>query len=294
MVRLHLRLADRSDWPDLSELYWQVFGQASNDARWRQKYMLPSPAKGGQIIVVNGDLGYVVGHLGFSCWPGRGVRGPGPVVQVMDVMVHPDWRGRMSHDGRTVFQMLVQGLPEQIGPIALNCFAYGFAGLRPFRLGNRLKLYRAVHACWACLQRPNLDAVGLKVTDWNDQAIRAIQATDRPNSTWGPDWTPEYIEWRFRSAHSAYQLWMDGPNWAVTTQWHDGQYWCVATSSELALSQMPLTVSVWRLGPWTDKGYGPVTEEPQMIASQVRLLETELEWQAPAAGRFAPWSTDVF
>lgn len=287
-------MASMSDWNALSVLFSTVFGHDIDEVTWRHKYLPPSPARAGQILVCHDRTDEPLGHLGFIIWPGIGLLGHAPVLQVMDVMVHPQWRGFMGTERKSVFQFLITALSDELGPLAKSVFAYGFAGLRPFRLGQRLGVYRQVHGCWVNTVHPDPDRSVASAARWTERELELISTTERPDRLLGPIWSLAYLEWRLIRAKGSYQLWTEGSQWAVTTKWNDGEVWCVASSGLEACASLPFPVRVWRRQAWRDRGFGPVKNEPQMIASQVKLSDLSPQWLAAVSGWCEPWSTDVF
>lgn len=120
-------IATDADIPAISELFRQVFGGAMTEAFYRWKY-----AGGGGIVARSGDQ--ILAHCGVM--PRRLlVRGSiTETVQLVDVMVHPSYRGILGRRG--VFHETTAAAIETFGPLA-----FGFPNLRHLQLGQRHGFY---------------------------------------------------------------------------------------------------------------------------------------------------------
>ncbi len=132
-------IATDADIPAIGDLFHRVFGGTLTEALYRWKY-----AAGGGIVARMG--GQIVAHCGAM--PRRVVmRGSiGEAVQLVDVMVHPSYRGILGRRG--VFHETTAAAIETFGPLA-----FGFPNLRHMQLGQRHGFYapadRVVELSWS-------------------------------------------------------------------------------------------------------------------------------------------------
>jgi len=228
------------------QLFCEVFKQPMSESLWRWKYRgFLSKAKTKSFAVggftPEGDL---VAHAGALVFPGVGADSTrahpaqvrSEVVQICDVMIADPWRGPRV-DG-SVYQRLMFHLRGCLGRMTTKPFAYGFPGLRPFRLGERLGFYRGIQALrlhvWTtpfeASQRIRVDPLPWATAlpwvddDWNGRSHDVLTPLIARNAA--------YVEWRYASHPLwGYQFWLVsrriGPfskqlGWMVTRGWHDG------------------------------------------------------------------------
>jgi len=135
-------------------LFCKTFKQPMSEATWRWKYHgLPSdlPIKSFSVggFTPEGEL---VAHAGALVFPGLAGEstesgeevGNGLLVQVCDVMISDEWRGPLPSG--PIYPRLMNFLRERLRSRSTHWFAFGFPGLRPFRLGARLGFYRGIQA----------------------------------------------------------------------------------------------------------------------------------------------------
>lgn len=157
------RLSD-TDIPQACALFERVFGHATEPAHWLWKYQA-GPRLAGLNIVARGADGQLVGHVGASVFAGQLAGRDMPMAQLSDVMVAPD--ARSSFDSQGVYARLMRAMQQALQTQFGQVFAYGFVGIRPYRLGARMGLYKSQHECrmgeWPSTQR----------TGWRDHIVRA-------------------------------------------------------------------------------------------------------------------------
>lgn len=220
-------------------LFQRVFG-VHLPAETRHWKYAEGPRLGSVSMVARDAQGALRGHVGALVFPGLSAGRSLPMAQVCDVMVDPEARGGVDHGG--VYGRLMAELRRELAQVYPGAFAYGFAGIRPYKLGARMGLYRAVQPCrmgvlefqpaarkshferlrlggpWAWSARP---------VSWSHPALGRLWQRLGPASS-GPrvQRTPAYLQWRYAAhPHHTYQAW-------VLQRWGNAQGW-------LATRQMP-------------------------------------------------------
>ena len=130
--------------PALCELFQRVFGAPLPLQVQRWKYVL-GPRLASHSIVARDPSGALLGHAGALVFPGLQAGRPLPMAQVCDVMVDSTARGGLELQG--VYGRLMAALQADLARTHPGVLAYGFAGVRPYKLGARMGLYRAVQPC---------------------------------------------------------------------------------------------------------------------------------------------------
>jgi hypothetical protein len=227
-------------------LFYEVFKQPMSEATWRWKYRGLLEDQDHRSLAIGGFTaqGELVAHAGALVFPGLGSHADeqltqskqAVLVQVCDVMIATGWRG--AKQGGSVYQQLMTYLRECLQRKYAQPFAFGFPGLRPFRLGERLGFYRGIQAlklsAWTnVFDEPRVFRIDplpwASALDWLDEFWQNNTGTlSRPLIARNGD----YLQWRY--AHHpeiSYQLWIVSKRiglfrkrvgWLITRQWHDG------------------------------------------------------------------------
>jgi len=200
------------------------------------------PRLGSLSLVARDSSGALMGHVGALVFPGVCQGKPTPMAQVCDVMVAPDARGGVQTGG--VYGRLMAALQAELTDNFPGVFAYGFAGIRPYKLGARMGLYRAVQPCRMGFVEPSDPHAGW-VAPWELHA----QPLDWKSTSWSGLWrrigmqaagplverSAAYLQWRYaqhpQHRYLGWQLrrWGRAQGWVVTRQLHDGS-WCMVDS----------------------------------------------------------------
>lgn len=122
----------------LCALFQAVFHHEISPATWRWKYH--DTALVGHVNVALYLKERLIGHAGAVILPGVLNGQTVSFAQVCDVMLSPEARGIAGPHGGYAFFM--NGLIQELQKRIPNGMYYGFPGVRPFRLGERLGFYR--------------------------------------------------------------------------------------------------------------------------------------------------------
>ena len=130
--------------PALCELFQRVFSVTLTPEARHWKYE-QGPRLGSLSLLARDGAGALVGHVGALVFPGVCQGRALPMAQVCDIMV--DSRARGGLDAGGVYGRLMQALQAELSHAHPGVLAYGFAGIRPYRLGERMGLYRSGQPC---------------------------------------------------------------------------------------------------------------------------------------------------
>jgi hypothetical protein len=275
-------------------LFSAVFGQSLTLLQWRWKYT------GAGLELPLAKLafdasGRLVGHAGaipLQGWRrGRIV----PFFQVCDVMVAPDARGQLG--GRNLFTRLARELLDELAERWPDAFAYGFAGRRPFRLGEYARVYGRIEQA----QRLICSASGqgmfpflrIHPLAWNDPQLDALWTRLAPDFRLALARDQAYLHWRYASnPFHLYELlglslesWLLG--WAVVRRENDrlkvidllaAPRWLkpiMATLAQAAATTGATRMDVWLPASWRIKS-GVQQEATQVIVCN-------MIWKLPIA-----------
>lgn len=292
-------------------LFLAVFGHPVSPAHWDWKYR-QGPRSGSINMLARGAGGEVVGHVGASVFPGV-VQGKNlPMAQVCDIMVNRQARGGLGTDN--VYPQLVmavqQGLREQFPGV----FAYGFPGLRPFKLGERLGFYRQIYRCQVARLTqvrqfdPRAFAWSATETGWDIPRLdRLWQRHPVHRQAPAVARTADYLCWRYRDhpVH-AYRLWVlrrmfRDTGWMITRTMPDGEI-CIVDALLPSPAQADAACeALWRalasgadaqpvLTHWLPSTRHPVQPTP-IVATEFKVEDWHSDGAQP---HFQPGDTDVF
>lgn len=204
MDRYQRRAADPNDEYSLRELFATVFGETRSSEEWRWKYgaSCELAASAGyrcaDSVVALDERGRLVAHAGALTLPGWREGRPIPIVQVCDVMVHPEHRGGLGR--HNLFTLLLRDLLARIAERLPTAFRYGFPGRRPYLIGERSGVYERLEIAlesrlsgprgWGSLWR----AAPL---DWDDGRIDALWGRLSGQCRLGLIRNRAYLRWRY-------------------------------------------------------------------------------------------------
>ena len=296
----------------LCRLFETVFGQAVSEQKWAWKYE-DGPRLGSINLAARGVDGTWVGHLGAMIFPGTYRNQSVAMAHVCDLMLAREARGGVGRDG--VYPRLAAAMQRKLREIYPNAYAYGFAGVRPFRLGERLGFNRRLYECESSRivgPGPKVLAAGLwSVTpsDWDlDRVDRFWPRLKVSTDTYMVNRTGPYLGWRYRDhPEQPYRLWMvkkifRDAGWLVTRNFPGGELcivdgqlifpdaadlvcaalWHAAVRHE---QQAPSSITTWLSGATRGRQRTPI------VAGEFRV---QLWHASNPAPRFQPGDTDVF
>lgn len=222
---LFRRLRPQADLPGICQLFETVFHQPMDPSYWRWKYA-QAPAGGSfNVVVEHIATGRLVGHMGVIVVPGMRAGEVLRMGQVCDVMLHPDVRAGIGPN--SIYQRMNNALrqlahaPSQEPRAPL--FMYGFPGLRPAKLGERIGVYRPLQICteyhsatapqsaWAVFWRRHspwrlrAQALPASADAWSDALLDALwqrhceRLAAQPQGDAAPRITKNaaYLRWRY-------------------------------------------------------------------------------------------------
>lgn len=234
------------------ELFEQVFKHPTSLAQWRWKYR-EGPRLGGVHVGIKSAQGKLVAHAGASVFEGQYADAQGrtkrlPMAQVCDVMVHESARDGVTHQG--AYAQVIHALQASLAKAYPGVYAYGFAGIRPYKLGLKMGMYKCHQDCRMgqrkLMQAPITDAP-LQTQQFQTQQFQIEPLHIEPSAftkhlaqfdewahAWGTTDAPKilrtgaYLEWRFvQNPNAQYQFWLylqDGQTkaWFVTREFSPG------------------------------------------------------------------------
>lgn len=295
--------------PAACALFEQVFAAPITPAQWAWKYA-DGPRLGAVNLVARDDNGQFLGHAGASVFAGVAGTAPLAMAQVCDVMVVPAARSGVQVS--SVYSRLMLALQAALSQRFANPYAYGFAGIRPFKLGQRLGYYRELHACRPgylptspAPRTPLLWAV--RPAHWQSPArLDAIWARLQASSPLPRvARTAAYLRWRYTSnPNHCYQLWVvrrlgQDRGWFITREMPNGDTCVVDALLPPSVSALHLAAALAQARQKAGWGSTPLfgwflpadpTLEP-VVGSEVRLTQWHTHLPNP---QFHPGDTDVF
>jgi hypothetical protein len=234
--------------PAFCALFQRVFAVSLKPETRHWKYQ-QGPRLGSVSLMARDTRGNLRGHVGALVFPGVCAGRMLPMAQVCDVMVDPDARGGVDHGG--VYGRLMAELQRELAQAYPGAFAYGFAGIRPYKLGARMGLYRAVQPCrMGVVQFRHATGTGggarpasrwpwawtARHVPWHHPALGRLWER-LGTSSQGPrvQRTPAYLQWRYAGhPQHRYQAWLlcrwgRAQGWVATRWMPDGSL-CVVDS----------------------------------------------------------------
>ena len=312
--------------PALCELFQRVFSVTLTPEVRHWKYE-QGPRLGSVSLVARDATGALLGHVGALVFPGVCQGRPLPMAQVCDVMVAPSARGGVDAGG--VYGRLMAALQAELAQAYPGVFAYGFAGIRPYKLGARMGLYRAVQPCrmgfysaqglpaqpgepgkaaaatapsrQARRQWPAPWAMAARPLTWDAPALGRLWQLLGPRSA-GPlvQRTPAYLQRRYaghpQHRYQAWALrrWGLTQGWVVTRSLPDGSLCIVDSLLPNAVTARNLAALLARteasMGSWDIETEASARLEP-IMGCEVRVDRWHSDRVNP---HFQPGDTDVF
>ena len=320
-MNLHSEPLRDDDIPEACELFAKVFGHSTQAEHWRWKYQ-HGPRLAGLNRVIRSPQGQLIGHVGASVFSGH-IQGRWiPMAQVTDVMVDPAARSSFASPG--VYAQFMHDMLNILHEQFPDVFAYGFVGIRPYRLGSRMGHYKSQQECRAGLM-PAGQSTGWRdwiysaqLVDWSEAARtqlfdriwqRAAPSMRRPTVVRNN----AYMQWRYaQHPQNSYQLWRIEKmgitsGWVVTRDMPSGQHAVIdmlpvqagdlanqetlaamaATGRALQTLQpnVPVVLSAWNIETAESRLQEPI------IAVEIRTGDWHTLTHRPV---FVPGDTDVF
>jgi len=212
-VTFHIAALSHKETAETRALFLSVFDHVVSAEQWDWKYG-QGPRLGSINLVARTPAGELIGHIGCILFEGLFHQQSVVFAQVCDVMVSRHVRGGLDNLG--VYPQLVMAMQKALSARSGDVLAYGFPGLRPFRLGERMGFYRHLYAVQSSrftqltadkLAHSTGTLVGSR---WNGDRLDALwkrlaRLQDKPIVAR----TGAYLLWRY-SAHPerTYRLWI--------------------------------------------------------------------------------------
>ena len=246
------------------ELFEQVFKHPISQSQWHWKYQ-EGPRLGSVNVGIQSHQGQLVAHAGAIVFEGKYKDAQGqyqllPMAQVCDVMVHESARQGITHQG--AYGQVIHALQETLAQAYPGVYAYGFAGIRPYKLGVKMGMYKCHQDCrmgqvqvprqvqaqaQVQVRRPSIGALlssffsaeKLTPLKFNAQDPSEFSKYQSQFDEWAQDWgvtdapkvlrSAAYPQWRFvNSPNAQYQFWFYQKGgviqaWLVTREFSPGQ-----------------------------------------------------------------------
>ncbi|MFA7605117.1 MAG: GNAT family N-acetyltransferase [Rhodocyclaceae bacterium] len=195
----------------LCHLFRTVFGHPVTPTQWHWKYH--DPALHGHINIALLRERRIVGHAGALILPGVHDGRPIHIAQVCDVMLDPRERGIAGPHG--AYATFMHGLIAALQARIPHGLYYGFPGQRPFRLGERLGLYRGTGLIHEYRQRIHPSARRplpalwhrLRPLAWHDPRLDALWQRHAADPGCRLVRDRNYLDWRYaRHPRNRYRL----------------------------------------------------------------------------------------
>lgn len=296
----------------ICDLFANVYGHPIDTRQWNWKYH-EGPRLGSVNMAARTADGEWVGHVGASVFPGGGDGKGLAMAQICDIMVKREVRGGLESGG--VYPRLVRAIQETLKARFNHVFAYGFPGVRPFRLGERLGFYRSLYRCESfqashpLRPSPSSWLWSASLGEWDSERLDRIwnihAKQDRPLQVNKPG---AYLAWRYRDhPERTYRLWIlkrlfRDAGWLVSGETPDGGVQVVdallpspesATDALAALGRAladrdrrtPVTVTSWL------QHRGAIQQETPILAIEVKVGDWHTGCRPPY---FQPADTDVY
>jgi hypothetical protein len=290
MLNYRLRLSTSADYAELSTLFSRVFGQDRTLDEWHWKFMasrelLPDRDLPDSLVAVD-EQGAIVGHAGVVILPGWFQGAAIPIVQVCDVMVHPDHRGGLGRGN--LFTLMLRELLDQVVNLLPDAFGYGFPGERPYRLGEWAGVYARLETAREGEVQPARGWVDLwhaAPVSWYDQRLDRLWTRQRRGYRLCLVRDGAYLRWRYADnpGRSYSLIGIHGlgrlMGWAVAYRDSDSlrfvdvlaPRWAVrpmlrAAARQLVSEREGPGIRLWLPQGWRESGIGSWRETPVVTA----------------------------
>jgi len=195
------RTYQEGDEHGILELFKECFGHDLTLPFWEWKYKL-APGGGPRIAVAQESNGKIVAAYNVISLPAL-VRGKeGVLGQCVDIMVHPQHRGRLAKQG--VLVKTFKHFCSAFGGIKVH-FLYGFAGRRHWILGQRTGIYYGGGQIPFFKKRPERQRVSTRLKysfrPLDESRFQVIDTLWRKVGSWfstGVLRDSRYARWRFK------------------------------------------------------------------------------------------------
>lgn len=226
---------------DFCYLFENVYENPIDVKTWHWKYHGALFGKSFQLVARLTGSGEMVGHIGAVILPGRLSSNDNHRIhwaQIGDIMVHKCARSDLRAGG--LYQQLVLRMQQELHKFKQNdlMFAYGFPGLRPFTLGQRLGYYREIYRCQEFEYSHEPEVAWWRRHYWRPLRIRQVLANESLESANKIEKElntvprlikdSQYLEWRYRNhPNRRYKIWWihkygNPPSgWLVTSETED-------------------------------------------------------------------------
>jgi len=211
MLDYRIRVCEPGDEPELCALFQHVFGKPRSLEEWRWKFEssreLGASSVSHSLVALTSE-GDIVGHAGAVVLPGW-FRGRSiPMVQVCDVMIHPEHRGGFGSNN--LFTLLLRELLDRFAEQLPRAFRYGFPGQGPYLVGERARVYERMELALDMDVEPDSyswspwQAVPL---GWDDLRLDRLWARRRRQLSLAVVRDRAYLDWRYgRNPSYVYHL----------------------------------------------------------------------------------------
>ena len=324
-------LLSLADIPLACDLFEQVFKHPVQPHQWLWKYH-QGPRLGAINVGIKSPTGQLLAHAGASVFEGQYLDAQGltqniPMAQVCDVMVHESARDAVTHQG--AYGQVIHALQKQLAQAFPGVYAYGFAGVRPYKLGVKMGLYKChqdchmgqVQAPMEVTQQTSGQSIGALLNSFfnsekltpiifNAQEPAEFQKYQAHFDEWAHAWgvkdapkvlrTAAYLQWRFvQNPNAQYQFWLyskGGKNlaWLVTRELTPGQLTVVDALMHPKMQQNILSIfqqkaQVHSVSSWH------IQAEVSLKLEPIKACEVKVnQWHACKPPVFWPADTDVF
>lgn len=292
-------------------LFSSVFGHLISVEQWEWKYTL-GPRLGSINLVARTPADELIGHIGCILFQGVLKSKPLVFAQVCDVMVNRHARSGLDVSG--VYSQLIKALQQALRERGGDVFAYGFPGVRPFKLGERMGFYRRLYSVQS-FRFNQIDAkkCGFQTTtlvsaDWECARLDTVwKHLVSSQNTPMVSRTGAYLLWRYAAnPERSYKLWIlrrfwKDVGWIITVSMPNHEEVIVdsllppqitidAACSLLWLKlkavHQPVTAIIHWLGPCSQSA-----QANGIIATEFQVVFWHTHFPHP---RFQPGDTDVF
>lgn len=290
------------------QLFQEVFGSAISPAQWRWKY-LQGPRLGNLNLVARAANGELLAHVGASAFPGVMRGGTLAMVQLGDFMVSSSARG--GYSASTVYPRLMKTLQQMLAARFAAPYAYGFAGVRQFKLGIRLGYYRVLQNYRPVYFKSDGSGAAfwrVREIDWDSERLDTIWSR-RVAEIASPRVARSgaYLSWRYRDHPvNRYRLWLlmhlsRERGWFITRTMPNGEICIIdallpassdparllATLVAALANSMPVLPPIYS---WLSQTEANQSIEP-VVGGEFKLARWHNEDPNPV---FQPGDTDVF
>lgn len=296
---------------EVRTLFSSVFNHLIDAEKWDWKYA-QGPRLGSINLVARTPEGELIGHIGCVLFQGIYKDQPLVFAQACDVMVSRHVRGGLDAFG--VYAQLIKALQEALRKRVGEVFAYGFPGVRPFKLGERMGFYRRLYPVHASrfehgnTENPGLRMLTIVPADWNCTRLDVIWkrlASHQKEPVLIR--TGAYLVWRYAThPERSYRLWVlkrfwKDVGWLIISSMPNNEEVivdsllpsqitvdtaCNLLWKKLKKVHQPVTAIVHWLGPYTQS-----TKTNGIVAGELQVGPWHTHFPNPC---FQPGDTDVF